>query len=153
MGSTSLTAPSDLDLLPDVLLSLQEFKKMFQACLGPWVLRAVATTEKSKHVPVLFLCTIIFLAFVHEVLLSHLQNIAEEIQVTCSRGTGSTVLQLMYYKKWVVFPLFIFSRPRLTLFISFILSLVRFFSKLKSHRKEAVPHLRPCSYSLIQIFL
>lgn len=89
MGSTSLTALSDLDLLPDVLLSLQVFKEMFQACLEPWVLWAVATTEKLKHVPVLFLCTIIFLAFMHEVLLNHLQDIAEEVQVTRSaRGTG-----------------------------------------------------------------
>lgn len=90
VGSTSLTALSDLDLLPDVLLSLQDPKEIFQASLEPWVLWAVATTEKSKHMPVLFLCMIISLAFMHEVLLNHLQDIAEEVQVTCSaQGTGS----------------------------------------------------------------
>lgn len=52
----------------------------------------------------------------------------------------------MYYRKWVVVPLFIFSRPRLTLFISFILSLSHFFSKLKSLHTEAVSHLRPYTF-------
>lgn len=42
---------------------------------------------------------------------------------------GLTVLQLLCYKKWVV-SLSVFSRPHLTLFISFILSLSNFFSKL-----------------------
>lgn len=127
MGSTSLTALRGLDLFPDVLLSLQVCKERFQACLDPWVLWAVGTTGKSTHVPVLFPCITVFLVFMHEVLLNHLQDTAKEVQLhILLREQGQTVLQLMYYKEWVLLPFFIFSRPHLPLSLFYSFSAISF---------------------------
>lgn len=147
MGSTSLPALGDLDLLPDVLLSLADFKEMFRACSEPWVLWAVATAEKSKHLPVLFLCTLVFLAFVHEVLLNNLQDIAEEVLVMCSaRGSGSDCSATRVLQEISsLSPLHLLQDT--LLFISFILSLSQFLCQTEesSYRSSSTSQISKCS--------
>lgn len=69
LGAAQGWALSDLGLLPDVLLGLPGFQKLFQACLEPCVLWALKNQNTNLF---FFPLTITFLAVMHEFFLNHL---------------------------------------------------------------------------------
>lgn len=130
LGAAQGWALTDLGPLPDVLLGLQGFLKLSQACSERCVLSALQNQNTNRF----------FVSLDINFLSCHALISLKSCVGCCRRGTGSMFCEgsrvwlfcrLVCYKKWVVF-LSVFSRPHLTLFISFILSLSHFFSKLKS---------------------
>lgn len=79
LGAAQSWALSDLGLLPDVLLGLQGFQKLFQACLDPCVLWALKNQNTN----------LFFFPLDNNFLSCHAWILLESFVGCCRRGTGS----------------------------------------------------------------